>query len=292
MDNDRRPKEGQLGNSATGHVSQLQVFQDLAEFTEAVRKAGVVLDFSRLTSLNTNFLDPAEGHLVLNVKHFAVEDPNNLLFLNSEVAFLYSKLPPTTEEIQGLSRLFPRRYGRSTALAYLVLKHGVANYAARLEHLIEGIRELESEFDSGKYREFSLEFERLYDRLEDMDTILIKLEETGIKEVETRMVSFDYRVLLAECSNLLDRCKNRLNMLRDLARDHELRTTTDLNRMIKKLTSITVILMIPSLVATHFGMNFEYMPELKIWWAYPAVIVFQIVLMAALGILFWKIDWL
>ena len=55
----------------------------------------------------------------------------------------------------------------------------------------------------------------------------------------------------------------RLAMLRDLSRDHELRVTTELNLrieklndVVKRLTAITVILMIPTLIASHFGMNF------------------------------------
>ena len=39
-------------------------------------------------------------------------------------------------------------------------------------------------------------------------------------------------------------------------------------------------------------MNFAFMPELKIWWAYPLVIVIQFVLDGAAFLLFKKIQWL
>jgi magnesium transporter len=87
--------------------------------------------------------------------------------------------------------------------------------------------------------------------------------------------------------------------LRDLRQDFETQTTSDLNSrivrlndVVKKLTAITVILMIPNLIASHFGMNFVNMPELQVPWAYPAVIAFQFIFM---GMGFWyfhKIDWL
>jgi len=78
-----------------------------------------------------------------------------------------------------------------------------------------------------------------------------------------------------------------------------MRTTEELNErivklndVVKKLTAITVILMLPTLIASHFGMNFAYMPELKMAWAYPAVIFFQIVFMGIGFLLFRRIGWL
>ncbi len=65
-----------------------------------------------------------------------------------------------------------------------------------------------------------------------------------------------------------------------------------LNDAVKKLTALTVILMLPTLIASHFGMNFAFMPELNLWWAYPAVVVFQIVFMGIGFAIFRKIGWL
>jgi len=50
--------------------------------------------------------------------------------------------------------------------------------------------------------------------------------------------------------------------------------------------------MLPTLIASHFGMNFQYMPELSVAWAYPAVIAIQVILMGVGLILFRKIGWL
>jgi magnesium transporter len=65
-----------------------------------------------------------------------------------------------------------------------------------------------------------------------------------------------------------------------------------MNDILKKLTSITVILMLPTLIASHFGMNFLNMPELRIAWVYPAVIGAQIVIMGVFFFIFRKIGWL
>ena len=65
-----------------------------------------------------------------------------------------------------------------------------------------------------------------------------------------------------------------------------------LNDVVKKLTAVTVILMLPTLIASHFGMNFVNMPELKSAWGYPSVIISQVLLMGAGIMIFRKIGWL
>ncbi|MBI4336850.1 MAG: magnesium transporter CorA family protein [Chloroflexi bacterium] len=288
-----------VGHKANNHLGEIVVCGDLAQLSTVMQEAGLALDFSALLALSANFLEAVEGRIVLSLEHFDVPDPNNLLFLSGDKAILYSKAPPTPEALQGLGKLFSKPYGKSTALAFLVLKGTVANYKAKLESLIAGTRDLEQQFDVQKHRNLVLEFERLFDRLEDLHEILIKLEETTLKEVETRYISFDYKVLLAEASNLLDRCRNRFNMLKDLARDHEMQVTSELNRrierlneVVKRLTAVTVILMVPTLIASHFGMNFAYMPELRVPWAYPAVVIAQVVLVVAGVVVFRRIGWL
>lgn len=52
-------------------------------------------------------------------------------------------------------------------------------------------------------------------------------------------------------------------------KDFSIRASEDLNKRILKLnnvvtrlTAVTVIFMLPTLIASHFGMNFQFMPEL------------------------------
>ena len=281
------------------HNGDLQTFTDLGLFAKAVEDTGFSIDFLPLLSLNANFIESTEDYLVLNLKHFDAEEPNNLLFLHSEKALLYSRTPPSPEALLPHSSVQAKAHGKTTVLAFLALKRAVNNYKTQLDTLVARIRELEGGFDTEKYRNLVLDFERLFDRLEDLHQILIKLEETNLKEVETRYISFDYQVLMTESSNQLDRCRNRFNMLRDVQREHELRTAVELNRrlerlndVVKRLTAFTVILMIPTLIASHFGMNFKNMPELDVPWVYPTVIAAQFILMIGGFVYFKKMNWL
>jgi Mg2+ and Co2+ transporter CorA len=277
----------------------VQTFTDLGLFAKAVEDTGFSIDFLPLLSLNANFIESTEDYLVLNLKHYDTEEPNNLLFLHGDKALLYSRAPIASEALQPHSAVQTKAHGATTVLAFLALKRTVNNYKTYLDTLVARVRELEGQFDTAKYRNLVFDFERLFDRLEDLHQVLIKLEETNLKEVETRYISFDYQVLMTESSNQLDRCRNRLNMLKDLQREHELQTTVELNRRIERLnnvvtrlTAITVIIMVPTLIASHFGMNFTHMPELDLKWTYPAVLGLEVLLIISGVLLFRKIKWL
>ncbi|MFM9941309.1 MAG: magnesium transporter CorA family protein [Hyphomicrobiaceae bacterium] len=45
------------------------------------------------------------------------------------------------------------------------------------------------------------------------------------------------------------------------------------NGIIKIFSVASVALMPPTLIASIYGMNFKHMPELDVWWAYPAALV-------------------
>lgn len=65
-----------------------------------------------------------------------------------------------------------------------------------------------------------------------------------------------------------------------------------LNEVMKVLTMIATIFIPLSFIAGVYGMNFEWMPELKIWWAYPAVWAVMITIAVCLLIYFKKKKWL
>ena len=50
--------------------------------------------------------------------------------------------------------------------------------------------------------------------------------------------------------------------------------------------------MVPTLIATHFGMNFRYMPELDIPEAYPIATIGQVIISIAILLYFRKKGWL
>ncbi|MGH2462162.1 MAG: magnesium/cobalt transporter CorA [Candidatus Limnocylindria bacterium] len=68
-------------------------------------------------------------------------------------------------------------------------------------------------------------------------------------------------------------------------------TSNSLNAIMKRLTAFTVLLMVPTLIAGIYGMNFRFMPELGQQWGYPAVLLIMVVSVAALGLYFRRNGW-
>ncbi len=289
-----------MATRALNGRSDFVVFDDLAAFTAAVQVAtGSTFDFESLAGLSTNFVESSDHYLILSVKEEGDVDANNLLFLRAEGSFLFTKRPPKAESFREFERLYARPFGRTTVIGFIVLNKALMSYQLKLDALVPAIRDLDQRFEYVRYRELLNTNDRLEDRLEDFHELLVRLQERALKQVETRYLSFDWNVLITESQTLLDRVRRRTNSLREIARDQEMRASIELNRriehlnvVVRRLTALTILIAVPTLITSHFGMNFEHMPELGVWWAYPAVLAGEVALIV-IGIFgFRKAGWL
>ena len=64
------------------------------------------------------------------------------------------------------------------------------------------------------------------------------------------------------------------------------------NRTIKLFTVATVAMMPPTLIGTIYGMNFKFMPELEMHYAYPIVLGVMIISIIVPVYVFKKKGWL
>lgn len=64
-----------------------------------------------------------------------------------------------------------------------------------------------------------------------------------------------------------------------------------LDRTMRTLTASSIILMVCSLIAGIYGMNFRHMPELDWRWGYPLAIVLMVVVSALLARMFQRRNW-
>lgn len=286
--------------NAVSAESGLWATDDLGAFSKAAESAsGLIFDFESIIRLNSNFLQSSDQYLILNVKDVDADDPDNLLFLTDDAVLLYSRVPPAPEVLKPFEGLMAEPFGRGTVVTFGVLDKVGESFKRWLEHLIGEIRELEESFNYPHYRDLSLRFERFDDTLEDFHDLLLKLQERSIRQVDTRTISIDYGILIAEVLSLSGRCGRRITTLKDLVSEHEMQVTNELNLRIerlsvvmKRLTALTVILMLPTMLASHYGMNFVHMPELQSPWAYPTVIASEVVLVVIGALVFKKIEWL
>jgi magnesium transporter len=68
-------------------------------------------------------------------------------------------------------------------------------------------------------------------------------------------------------------------------------TSNNLNAIMKRLTAFTVVLMVPTLIAGIYGMNFHFMPELSWPLGYPLVLGLMLLTMAGAALFFRARDW-
>ena len=293
-------KEMEVAAESSYQTGQFQAFDDLVSFSKAIETAaGVTFDLASLIQLNTDFAESSEQYLLLNIKEYGVEKPDNMLFLTEDKAYAFSGNYPSVLAIKSFESILAKPFGNSTILCFLVLDKIIDNHKKQLEGFVEKIEKQEQDFDQVEYRKLNLEIEHFSDRLEELHDLLLELQERRYKQVQFHYISFDYRVLIAESLSLQGRCRRRIDSLKGVRQDHEIRATEELNRrilklndVVKRLTAITVIFMLPTLIASHFGMNFQYMPELHVWWAYPSVLAGQIVIMVAGIVVFRRVGWL
>ena len=277
----------------------IDIYQDFKSFSKAVRDAGLVHDISSLLKLNANFMEVVDDHLIISIRNFDKKRSSNMLVLNAEKTIVYTDEPFPEGDMKPFEKLLKKPHGKSTAITFLVLRRTVLRYLSTLDSLVQMLEGMTKLFDSHKYRTLSLKLGRLHDLIEQLQDMIIRLEESHLKEMETTYISFDYNVLNAECGYLLDRCRNRFSMLKDIAREREVQVTKELNEKIErlssvvmKLTSMTVIIMLPTLLTSHFGMNFENMELLRTPWGYTAVTIAEILLIVGAIFLFRKFKWL
>jgi len=60
----------------------------------------------------------------------------------------------------------------------------------------------------------------------------------------------------------------------------------------KLLTVMTSIFIPLTFLAGVYGMNFQYIPELKVPWAYPALLVAMVVIALVMLVYFWRRGWI
>jgi magnesium transporter len=94
-------------------------------------------------------------------------------------------------------------------------------------------------------------------------------------------------IIIKDINSLVEHIKfsfDRLDYLQDIFLGY---VNIELNRIIKIFTIVTVVLMPPTLIASVYGMNFDFMPELHFKYGYP-ISVAAMVLSALLILYFFK----
>ena len=172
-------------------------------------------------------------------------------------------------------------------LVYLVLDAAVDSYFPELDRLSDRIDDLEDRVLSGDAgRQGLIELLDLKRRLLELRRVLAPMRDmaNGLLRRDIGIVGDKALPYYQDLYDHLVRVLDQLDLSRDLlATVVDARMTVasnSLGAIMKRLTAFTVILMVPTLIAGIYGMNFEYMPELS----WPYGYAFALALMAGAAI--------
>jgi len=84
------------------------------------------------------------------------------------------------------------------------------------------------------------------------------------------------RIMIKDVGSLLDHSSFNFERLEFLQNTFLGLVDIEQNRIIKIFTVVTVVFMPPTLIASMYGMNFHFMPELDEMWGYPFAIILMI----------------
>jgi magnesium transporter len=184
------------------------------------------------------------------------------------------------------------------ALLYTILDSVVDGYFPVLDRLSERIDGLEDRIIAGHQdRETLRVVLRIKRELLELRRILAPMRDVANAFLRRDNASIDDPSLpyYADLYDHLVRILDQLDLLRDLvaaALDANLSVTSNnLNAVMKRLTAVTVILILPTIVSGIYGMNFRHMPELDWPLGYPLAIGIMAVVMGAAYFYFKAHDW-
>jgi magnesium transporter len=184
------------------------------------------------------------------------------------------------------------------ALVYSILDAVVDGYFPLLDELSERIEELEDRILEGGQIHGTLR------SILDLKRELLELRRTlsPQRDVANALLRRDLPLVddasapyFQDLYDHLVRVMDQLDLQRDLlasALDANMSVTSNnLNAVMKRLTAFTVILMVPTLIAGIYGMNFHFMPELDSPLGYPFALGVMAVAMIGAGVFFKRNDW-
>lgn len=110
---------------------------------------------------------------------------------------------------------------------------------------------------------------------------------SGIEKKNTRI----FRDLYSSCSQLIDIVSTYRELITGALEIHMSATSNNLSEVMKLLSGVAAIIMVPTLITGIYGMNFKYMPELAWQWGYPLSLLAMVLCAVVLFIIFRKKQW-
>jgi len=183
-------------------------------------------------------------------------------------------------------------------LAYVLLDAIVDNYFVILESLGERIEILEDRLVDNPTREASHEIHQLKREMISLRKSVWPLREvvSALQRSESPLIRAETGLYLRDIYDhtiqVMDTIETFRDMLSGMLDIYLTSVSNRMNEVMKVLTIIATIFIPLTFLVGVYGMNFEYMPELKWRWGYPVIWLVMILLAGWMLYLFRKKQWL
>lgn len=170
------------------------------------------------------------------------------------------------------------RYGPSFVL-YALLDFVVDNFYPVVEGLSDHLKNIEKDIFGSTFKRKTVR--HLYDLKHEL--VGMKLSAAPLQDICGYLLRSDEKTMpralypyLRDINDHVLRINDVINALSEMvkvAMDVNMAmVTVGQNEIVKRLASWAAILALPTMIASFYGMNFSYMPELKWHYGYPAVL--------------------
>jgi len=227
-------------------------------------------DYDKYLYVVTRMLDyDAEANEVSSEQVSLVLGKNFVLTFQEREGDVFD---PVRDRLQKTARV---RLSYADYLAYALLDAIVDNYFVALERLGEDIETLEEDLVENPSSELLETVHRLKRELILVRRSIWPLREvmSGLERSESKLVRKETRLYLRDLYDHTVQVMDAVESYRDVVSGlQDLYLSSISNRMneVMKVLTIIATLFIPlGFIAGVYGMNFEFMPELKFKWSYP-----------------------
>ena len=244
--------------------------------------------------LITKMLSYDEVEDKLRTEQFSlILGPNYIITFQEEVGDVFEMVRERLRKGKGRIRKLPPDY-----LAYALIDAVVDHYFLVLEKIGERVESLEEELVTNPNPETLQTIHHLKRELIFLRKSVWPMRELigGLERGESSLVGEKTTVFLRDVYDHTIQVIDTVETLRDIVSgmlDVYLSSLSNkMNEVMKVLTIIATIFIPLTFIAGIYGMNFEFMPELKWHWGYPIVWVIIIAIAVIMLFYFRRKRWL
>ncbi len=200
--------------------------------------------------------------------------PHYVLTVRQGPSFSYAPVRQRCEQTPKMMKLGP------AWVLYAILDFVVDNYYPVMEDLNTYLKSIEHDIFGVTFRRKTVK--HLYELKRDL--VNMRMAATPMQDICGYLMHVDEKMMpkavypwLRDINDHVLRINDVINAQSEMvkvAMDVNMAmVTTTQNEVVKRLASWAAILAVPTMIASFYGMNFEFMPELKWHYGYPVTLV-------------------